>query len=195
MEWQGVRRVEGRISGFVRLCTVEIAFGVVAVLLTSEYLANGPRIAEFLIPAILLHIAAILTIASPAWQIATLKATDYSQPIVNIQQRLARIKVSRTRFTQAILLSSPMLWSLFTMIALDALSGFKVHQSFGAPCVVANLLFGVAAVPLLYWLAPAMGRRFLGSAAMTSLMDDLGGRNLSAALRDLEEISRFRKEE
>lgn len=194
IEWQSIKGVERRTSGFVRLCSFEIAFGVATVLVTGACLTNGPRVADFLIPAILLHVAAILTIVSPAWQLATLKATDYSQPIVDIQQRLARIRASRIRFTQAILLGSPLLWAVFPIVVLDGLSGFSVHRSFGAAYVVGNVSFGIVAIPLLYWLGRAIGSRFRGSRAMANLLDGLGGASLSAALRELNEISRFREE-
>jgi len=183
---------KAKTTGFVRLCIFEILAGLVASIFTGNCLVSGPRTVGFLLPFSLLHIGAILTIIAPTWQLATLKRIDYSQPVVEIQHQLAQIMTARMRFTQGILLSGPLLWALFLAAALGFV-GAKAGHPILTGYLVANLVFGLAAIPMLYWIARFIGKRFKGAAWLSRLTDDLGGKSLARALRDLDEVTRFKQ--
>jgi hypothetical protein len=68
------------------------------------------------------------------------------------------------------------------------------YRVFGLPYIVANLLFGLAAIPILIWLSRRYGPRLAGRPLLKRLADDLAGRNLSAALSYLESLAAYEDE-
>jgi hypothetical protein len=171
----------------------EIALAVAAAILLGAFLGDHWRTASFAIPAVLLHAAAIASIASGAAQLQRLKAIDYAQPVVGIQGALAELAVKRARQTRWHLLLAFLLWTPFAIVALKGLFGFDVYRWFGTGWVAANAGFSVAITPLMIWLVRRFDDRIRREGILASLADDLTGRRLAVANGLLAEVGAFEK--
>ncbi len=72
--------------------------------------------------------------------------------------------------------------------------GADAFRLFGVRYIVANLLFGIVAIPVLMWLARRFAERLAGRPLLKRLADDLAGRNLTAALSYLASLTAFEQE-
>src|ERR1700722_16391437 len=93
---------------------VMLAMGAIFILPVIVFLGafaakNWPML-RFIIPAIVLDIAAIATLAALIAQIGMALSIDYTQPIALIQKRLEMLRKLRIRYIQAILVSATLLW-------------------------------------------------------------------------------------
>ena len=67
------------------LLWTELAIGLGATVLLGAFLADHWQLARLAVPAIVLDLVAVLTIASAAAQLRLLSSLDYAQPVVAIQ--------------------------------------------------------------------------------------------------------------
>ena len=184
-------RSRSQLMRFAWVPAIEVVTGFATPLLVGSFLADGPYEAKFVLPALVLMAAGIVLLASSIWQLATIGQIDFRQPVIEVQRRIAAVQLVRIRTTQWTLILSPAFWMPLFTVALRGLIGLDVYRVFGTTYVLANLLFGLAAAPAIYFIARAVGRRFRGSSTLRYLVDDIGGRSLSAAVRSLDETVRF----
>jgi hypothetical protein len=180
-----------RLAGLVLF---ELISGVLAALLLGSFLAAHFDTARFAVPAVVLHVVALLTIVAGARQLALIGRINYSGPVVNLQHELAALRASRVRTTSWLLLLSPLLWTPLAIVAAQGLFGFDVYRGFGPLWVASNIGVGLATIPLAVWIARRYSERLGGSRFLKHLADDIAGRSLATAMGHLEEITRFEEE-
>jgi hypothetical protein len=61
---------------------------------------------------------------------------------------------------------------LFLIVVVDGLSDRRVLST---EYLAANLVSGIIATPLIYWIARALGNGFKGTSFMKGLLEDMGG--------------------
>jgi hypothetical protein len=167
-------------------------FGVVVVLGSFIYdQISAPR---FALPAAALDVFAIAILVAMIRQIAGALQIDYDRPIAVIQKQLADLRVLRIRYIQGIFLVATLAWTPLQIVALKGFWGVDAYKSFGAAYLVANLLVGLAIIPLAVWLSKKLGDRMGRSPFLQRFMRDLAGYNLNAATSFLATISEFEKE-
>jgi hypothetical protein len=172
----------------------EVAFGGAVALLVGSYLVDHLGEIRFAAPAAVLHLGAILTIGFAAWQLVALGQIDYGGPVLEIQRRLAELRVVRARGNRWLLLSAPLLWALLIVVVPHGLIGLDVYRAFGSAWVGANLLFGLAVLAAAAWASRRFPAWFGSSRLLRGLGDDLTGRRLAAASGFLNDIAAFEVE-
>lgn len=187
-------RADSSLRWLSRAILVEVLFNLAVVIALGVFIGSHLTELRFLVPAAVLDLAALLLIATGVRQLVALAAIDYGQPVVAIQKQLAELRIQRIRTSKWTLLTSPLLWTPFMIVALEALLGFDVYL-LGAPYLLANLLVGGAVIPLVLWIANRHAGRLQGSPLMRSILDDLAGRNLVKATAFLDSLDRFEREE
>jgi hypothetical protein len=181
-----VQKVSGAMDRLSRFLIFEIVVNVVAVVLLGSYLGDRIGVVRFALPAATLLACSIALVISPALQLARIRAVDYGVPVVAIQKQLEAVRLLRLRTTRWTLLLATLAWTPLHIVALDGLCGIDVYRLLGARWIVANVLVGVAVIPLLLWMARlSVWRRF------TRYLD---GRNLTAARHFLASLERFEAE-
>lgn len=170
----------------------EVAFGAVAALLAGSYLAGNLGELRFAAPALLLHLAAILTLGLAVWQLVELSRIDYGGPVVSIQRRLARLGVVRARGNRWLLLASPLLWAALVVVVPHGLVGLDVYRAFGIAWVGGNFLVGLAVLAAGLWASRST--RLRAARLWRGLGDDLTGRRLAAASGALDDLAEFERE-
>ena len=169
-----------------------IQFAVVVALgsFIYEHIAT-PR---FALPAAALDVFAIAILIAMIRQIAGALQIDYDKPIAIIQKQLTDLRVLRIRYIQGIFLVATLAWTPLQIVALKGFWGVDAYKSFGAAYLVANLLVGLAIIPLAVWLSKKFGDRMGRSPFLQRFMRDLAGYNLNAATGFLATISEFESE-
>lgn len=146
----------GDQGGFVRLVLwYEVAFGLLAVLVTGSYLADHVAQLRFAIPGALLHQGAILILGCAVWQLQALARIDYSQPVLEIQRRMAALGVVRARANRWLLLSTPLLWAVLVVVVSHGLVGLDVTAPSACRGFSATAASGSPSSPSpLWWRSP-----------------------------------------
>ncbi|HXM33598.1 MAG TPA: hypothetical protein VN920_00285 [Pyrinomonadaceae bacterium] len=186
-----VRSPLRRLAFFQSLEAI-IQFAVVVVL--GSFIYEQVAAPRFALPAAALDVFAIAILIAMIRQIAGALQIDYNRPIALIQKQLADLRVLRIRYIQGIFLVATLAWTPLQIVALKGFWEVDAYKSFGAAYLVANVLVGLAIIPLAIWLSKKFGDRMGQSPFLQRFMRDLAGYNLNAATGFLTTISEFEKE-
>jgi hypothetical protein len=102
--------------------------------------------------------------------------------------------VLRIRHAQGLLLMAPLAWAPLGIVVLEALFGLDAYSVFGSAYIWANVLVGLAVIPLAIWMSRKVGPRVSGSPVIRYLTRTIGGSSLNAATGFLAELSEFEGE-
>lgn len=166
-----------------------------AIVLLGVFISNHYSEPRYLVPAVVLDLFAILSVASCGYQLGTLHDIDYSQPVVAIQKKLEKVRVLRLATTKWALLLGPVLWIPLTIVALRGVLGVDGYALFPGDWLAVNLIAGAAISAVLYGLSRRFAYRMERSPLVRRLMNDIAGRSLSRAVAFLDGISSFEREE
>ena len=188
------RKASGALSRLSRSIWIELLFNFVAVFLLGSFIADHIREMQFLAPAIVLDLFAIGLIFAGVRQLAALGQVDFDAPILVTQTKLEALGIQRIRATKWILLLAPLLWTPLFIVALKGLFGVDAYAVFPVAWLLMNLLVGVGLIPLMLWISKRLADRFGASPFVQQLMNDIAGRNLTAAKAYLDRLSNFERE-
>lgn len=186
-----VRSPLRRLAFFLGLESV-IQLAVVVAL--GSFIYEHIAMVRFALPAAALDLFAIAILIAMIRQIAGALKIDYDKPIAIIQKQLEDLRVLRIRFIQGIFLVATLAWTPLLIVALKGFWGLDAYRLFGAAYLTANLLVGLAIIPLAIWLSKRFSLRMGRSAMIQRLMKDLAGYNLNAATGFLATLSEFEEE-
>ena len=186
-----VRSPLRRLAFFVGMESV-IQFAVVVAL--GSFIYEHIAMVRFALPAAALDVFAIAILIAMIRQIAGALQIDYDKPIAIIQKQLEDLRVLRIRYIQGIFLVATLAWTPLLIVALKGFWGLDAYRLFGGAYLMANLLVGLAIIPLAIWLSKKFGDRMGRSPVMQRLMKDLAGYNLNAAAGFLATLSEFEEE-
>jgi hypothetical protein len=180
-----------RLAVFLAL---EAAAALAVIIVLGSFIGDHIAMARFVIPAVALDLFEIATLIVLIQQIRVALHIDYSKPIAAIQKQLESLRMLGIRSIQWTLLVAPLLWTPLLIVALKGFLGVDAYKALGAAYLFANLLFGLAIIPLAIWLSKKFSSRMNRSPLMQRLMKDLAGYNLNAATDFLATLSEFEDE-
>lgn len=161
----------------------------------GSFAADHAAEPRFLIPAAVLGAGVIALAIAAVRQLAAIGQLDYGEPIVALQRRLESLRLQRTRETQITLLLAPLVWTPLLIVVLKGLLGVDAYALLDGRWLAANVLFGLAVIPLALWAARRYADRCQGSPLAQRLLRDLAGYNVNAAAGFLSALARFEQEE
>jgi hypothetical protein len=165
--------------GSVFLLAVAVSLGA--------FIAKNFRMPRSVLPAVLLDVLAIATLAAQIVQIALALQIDYDQPVAAIQKRIEMLKRVRLRYIQGICLAGALIWIPF-------FAGIAKAFRFDNNWIIWNVLIGLALIPLGIWLVRKLGAWMNSTAQGRKIVDSMAGYNLSAAAGFMEKLERFERE-
>lgn len=177
-----------------RSIAIELLINLGGLIWLGSYAAERLKEPCYLAPAAALALFALWLNISCAVQLARLGRIDYSAPVLAIQKQLEALRIHRLGEIKWVLMLAPLLWTPLFIVGLNGLFGLDAYALFGLGWLGANLLFGVAAIPLLRWLAQKYSGRAANTPLLQRLLRDLAGQNLSAARDALAQLAEFEKE-
>ena len=180
-----------RLAVFLALETV-IALAVIIVL--GSFIGDHIAMLRFAVPAAALDLFEIATFIVLIQQIRRALYIDYSKPVAAIQKQLESLRMLHIRHFQWTLLLAPLLWTPLLIVALEGFLRVDAYKILGDAYLLANLLLGLAIIPLAVWLSKRFGDRMDRSPKIQWLMKELSGYNLNAASDFLATLSEFEEE-
>jgi hypothetical protein len=189
----GLGRGAAATRRLTRWLWMELALDGVAILALGSFAGAHLREPRFLVPAVILHVAAVLAAIAVGRQLAALARLDWGEPVAVVQRQLAALRVESVRVVLVVLLVAPLLWAPLLVVGLRAL-GVDAWAALPQPWLLGNLLFGVAVIPVGLWLAHRFGERLSRSPLGQGLARILAGQSLAVAAAVLEEVIRFEAE-
>jgi hypothetical protein len=161
-------------------------FGVLVAL--GMFLAEHIDRLEFFLPAAALHLFTILLGIVSGQELVTLHTIDYDAPVVEIQKRVEHLRVQQITSTKWVLLTAPLLWTPLLVVSLKGLLGVNLYAFASSAWLIANVAFGVVFLVAMLWASKHATAR---SPLVRRLLADVGGANLRAARKSLDELAEF----
>jgi hypothetical protein len=157
------------------------------------FIHQNRGVPEFVWPALALEVLAIATTVCLNRQIVLALRIDYDQPVAVIQKHIERLRKARIRYIQGICLGMTLVWAPIFMVVMKAALGVDLWLAFDRTWLVANVLIGLAIIPVGIWFARRFAR-MSGGRLNQRFLNDLAGYNLNAASRFLADLARFEEE-
>ncbi|MCG8352075.1 MAG: hypothetical protein MI924_30280 [Chloroflexales bacterium] len=191
----GLNKVETALQRKSRSIAVELGVNTVILILLGMFIAEHITELRFLAPALVLHLFAILDTSVLVRQLIMLRSIDYESPVVAIQKQVELVRIQRLKTTKWILILSPLLWTPLLVVSMKGLFEVDAYAVLSMTWLALNLLFGLAFIPLMIWVARRYADRMQRSPVLQGLMNDIAGRNLNAAMHFLHTVTRFEADE
>ncbi|KAF0249940.1 MAG: hypothetical protein FD167_650 [bacterium] len=173
---------------------VELILSFLVLMILGNFMWNNLYEIKFLIPAISLDLFVIFLVHSGIQQLIAINSIDFGEPIITNQKKLESLKVRRINETKRVFLFSPLLWVPLLIVIVRGITGLDPYAIFSTSSLVANLLFGLAVIPLVFFVSKRYSHRFQSSPLVQVLMNDIAGRSLNEAIGFLDKLSKFEKE-
>jgi hypothetical protein len=172
---------------------LEIAAWIMFVVWVASFWVAHRHTPHLLVIGLLLHVYGIAAIWSCATQFFLLtRIYLFDAPVLSQQRWLAKLR--RFRFYSTLLLGLPWwcLWLLVPLVALQDFAGVDMYAA-GSAWIWANMAVGLVGIGACLWFARRFAGRPIRSAFLQRMVDDMSGRNLLRASRQLDEIVSFER--
>jgi hypothetical protein len=189
-----LNRARSALQRLAVFLAMESVVQLAVVVALGNFIYEHIAMVRFALPAAALDVFAIAILAAMIRQIAGALQIDYGKPITAIQKQLENLRLLRIRYIQGIFLVATLAWTPLLIVTLKGFWGLDAYRLFGAAYLAANLLVGLAIIPLAIWLSKKFGDRMGRSPMIQRLMKDLAGYNLNAATGFLATLSEFEDE-
>jgi hypothetical protein len=172
---------------------LEVVGWIVFVVWVASFWVAHRHTPHLLLMGLLLHVYGIAAIWSCATQLFLLaRIYLFDAPVLVLQRWLAQLRRFRVYSTLALGLPWWCLWLLVTLVAIADFGGVDLYAA-GAGWIWANLAVGLVGIGVSVWLARRFAGRPVRSRFLQRIVDDMSGRNLLSASRQLDEIARFER--
>lgn len=172
----------------------DVALGLGTALVTGGFLGgNWQAVLDRpvgAIPAVLLHLFAVASMALGIQQWVLMGGLDLSAPLVETQRTVEHVRMLRVRGSQWMLAVALPLWVVFLLALLQAIAGYEAYLKAPGFLIAANIAFGAVVVGV----SALVARRYGEVRWFQGFLDTLAGKELMAVKRHLAEIEAFGKE-
>lgn len=188
-------RAETALRRLSRMLVLELVLSVPVVVWLLAFAGRHAADARYLAPALVLALCGVGFCAAAAHQLVAVRTLDYGAPVLAIQTRLESLRVARLRADLAALVLGPLLWVAVLVVAARGLFGVDVYALVPGRWLLANVLFGFAVLAAAVWASRRYAGRLHGSPTVQRLMRDLAGHNLTQAMKVVQELRDFERED
>lgn len=187
-------RVRTPLRRFTIGLGIEIVLLVLALMVMGNFIANSIAEVRFVWPAAVLDLWLIFTLSCTVRQAIVARRIVFDQPVAVLQREIADLRILRLRaLRRELLLGQIAWWVPFLIVWLKLFFGIDAYQFLSVGFIAANLLCGVALIPLAIWLAKRYGKAWEDSAFMLRLADVVAGDSLRAAQSYAATLSDFKE--
>ena len=173
---------------------LEVVGWIVFVVWVATFWVAHRHTPHLLLMGLLLHVYGIGAIWSCATQLFLLaRIYLFDAPVLVLQRRLAQLRRFRVYSTLALGLPWWCLWLLVPLVAIADFGGVDLYAA-GASWIWANMAVGLVGIGISVWLAHRFAGQPIRSPFLQRIVDDMSGRNLLGASRQLDDIARFEQE-
>ncbi len=170
---------------------LQVVFWIVFVMWVASFWVTYRHTPHLLVIGLLLHVYGLGGIWSCATQLFLLaRIYLFDAPVLVLQRWLAQLRRFRVYSTLALGLPWWCLWLLVPLVAAMDFAGVDLYAA-GERWIWANMAVGLVGIGISVWLARRLAGRPIRSRFLQRIVDDMSGRNLLSASRQLDEIARF----
>lgn len=177
------------------LLAAEALIQLAVVVALGNFLAEHFTQPRFALPAAAVDAAAIALLIALVRQAVLAFGIDYGKPVTILQRDLAALRILRIRYVQWIFLTAVAVWAPLLVVTMKGLFDLDAYALFGAPYLAANLLLGLALIPLGIWASRRLGPRLGASPFVRGILDSISGHSLRTTAASMAELSEFEKGE
>ena len=172
---------------------LQIAIWIGVITVVAPFWIEHRAVPHLLAFGLILHAYAVATIISSVVQLLLMAAIDYAAPVLALQRRLVRLRTLRIWITLVLSVLWWPLWIVGFVVGVKWWLGIDLYVA--APgFVLANVVFGLAALAATAWFARRIARRAKETGRPARFADDLAGHSLRRAIGQLDEIAQFERE-
>jgi hypothetical protein len=172
---------------------LEILFFVIAVIALGSFIGNHWGSMQFVIPAAILHIFAIIGLAGSIGQIALIAQIDYAAPITIMQKKLEQVKMHMVQVTRLMMLSIPF-YLAYAVLGFKLFFGVDIVAQGDPNWWLANIILSLLFIPLAIWIYQKLSWKNMHIPWVKSFIYSAGGKQITKAMGFLQEIDNFEKE-
>lgn len=183
-----------RLQRLLGLTAAHALLWTICIVALGNFVYEHVASPRFALAAVALDLYAIGFLIALIRQMIIVGSLDYGQPITAIQKQLEAVRILRIRTTQWGVLAGTVVWAPFLIVVSQAFFGLDIFRLFGTPWVTANVLFGLALIPVAIWTSKKFGDRLSRYPLIQQVMKDLAGNNLNAAVTFLATLSELEYE-
>ncbi len=191
LQQSNLRKIDTSLGRVKRGLIFELIASVIGVGALAYFGYQHLREPQFLISAALLYFYALSYLIAVARQLAQIGGIDYDEPVVAIQKKLEELRLARVRTTLWTLLFAPLMWVPLLIVTLRGVFGVDVFAAVSAAWLTANVIFGLAVIPLAVVVARRCGPQLARFSLMRRFADAIAGESLAQARDSLDAIRRF----
>lgn len=178
------------LRGAMACQAVELAVWTVFVVVAAQFWFAHRQVPHLLAAGLVLHVYGVVAIVSAVLQLLMLAGVHAEAPVLVVQRRMAHFMRVRTLSRLALGLPWWCLWLVCTLVGAQALYGVDLYAA--APgWIVCSLGVGVLGMAGSVLLARRWTRRPPSSPLLRQMIDDMSGRGLQRARRELDALARF----
>ena len=187
-----VRPVRRRIGRFAIWPAIDLLFSAGGLLIAGSFLGDHWRDWQLAAPALVVMCGAVALAIGSILQLNRVAELDWCGPVAEIQSGLERLRAIKIRQFKWIILCSPLVGFCALMVGLhwqfESLTDGRVQllDRLDPWWIVGNYAFGVLFVPMGYFVARVLAQRYQGRRWWQAALDDISGKSLTAAGRDVE---------
>jgi len=152
---------------------------------------------KFFLPGLALQVWTIVMGVLTLREREALRAVDFSLPLVEIQSRLAGLRMQRARTLQWALLTGQVLWWVpFVIVLFKGLLGVDLYRvsPFMPTFIAWNLAIGLAVIPMALLVGRLVRPWLAGTAFSNTVLNMVTGADMAEAQAILGRIARFQRE-
>jgi hypothetical protein len=183
-----------RLHRMLRFTVASAGAWLVCIVALGEFIYGHRAAPRFALAGAALDVYSAGFLIGLIQQVRLVHGIDYGQPMAAIQRQIESVRVLRVRTTQWGVLVGTVAWTPFLIVVSEAFFGVDIYRVLGMRWVGANLIFGLALIPVTIWISKEFGNRMAASPFVQRIMRDLAGRSLNEAAEFLATISEFEKE-
>ncbi|MFC5576607.1 hypothetical protein ACFPOA_01095 [Lysobacter niabensis] len=172
---------------------LQIAIWIGVITVVAPFWIEHRAVPHLLAFGLILHAYAVATIIGGVVQLLLMAAIDYAAPVLTLQRRLVRLRTLRIWINLVLSVMWWPLWIVGFVVGVKWWLGVDLYIA--APgFVLANVVFGLAALAATAWFARRIARRAKETGRPARFADDLAGHSLRRAIGQLDEIAKFERE-
>ena len=169
-----------------------IIFFVIATALWG-YIVNHSGFSAPVISAVILNLFSHIGFAGSIVQIVLITRVDYSEPVLDVQRRIAKVQSHGVSLLRLLLLSVPF-YLAYIFLGWELLFGFDLFPNMDLTWFIIQIIFSALLIAPTFWLIRELGKRVPNYRWIRHLRENAAGRQAVAAVGFLNELNDFQND-
>lgn len=187
-------RAKSNLQRLVFSWTLEAMMLFAVTVFLGNFIYEHRTLPRFVFLASFLDVGAIAYFVAQIRLIIAATNIDFGEPITLLLKQMEALRVLIIRMTLAAIILGTIVWVPALLVVLKAVSGVDIYPYINKAWLVGNILFGLALIPLAFWVSKRYRAQMHRSPFLQRLMKDIAGHSLNEAMSFLTELSLFEEE-